>query len=128
MQERVVPRPGGGSCARGFRKLARLLRFLYSKKVRRSPANPINRKGTRKKGGLRMNWERVAGNWKEFRGKVLEKWGFLTDDELDVIAGKRDMLIGKLEEHYGLTKDRAARVVEDFLEELDKGMGHLDLA
>jgi uncharacterized protein YjbJ (UPF0337 family) len=67
-----------------------------------------------------MNWERVAGNWKEFRGKILEKWGFLTDDELDVIAGKRDMLIGKLEEHYGLTKDRAERVVEEFLKELDK--------
>jgi len=67
-----------------------------------------------------MNWERVAGNWKEFRGKIREKWGFLTDDELDVIAGKRDMLIGKLEEHYGLTKDSAARVVEEFLKELDK--------
>ncbi len=67
-----------------------------------------------------MNWERVAGNWKEFRGKVREKWSFLTDDELDVIAGKRDMLIGKLEEHYGLTKDRAAGVVEEFLKELDK--------
>jgi len=67
-----------------------------------------------------MNWERVAGNWKEFRGKVRGKWGFLTDDELDVIAGKRDMLIGKLEEHYGLTKDRAAHVVEEFLKELDK--------
>jgi len=67
-----------------------------------------------------MNWEHVAGNWKEFKGKVREKWGFLTDDELDVIAGKRDMLIGKLEEHYGLTKDRAAQVVEEFLKELDK--------
>ena len=67
-----------------------------------------------------MNWERVAGNWKEFRGKIREKWGFLTDDELDVIGGKRDLLIGKLEEHYGLTKDRAERVVEEFLKELDK--------
>jgi uncharacterized protein YjbJ (UPF0337 family) len=67
-----------------------------------------------------MNWERKAGNWKEFRGKIRKKWGFLTDDELDVIGGKRDLLIGKLEEHYGLTKDRAARVVEEFLKELDK--------
>ena len=67
-----------------------------------------------------MNWERIAGNWKEFKGKIREKWGFLTDEELDVIAGKRDMFVGKLVERYGLTKDRAERVVEEFLKELDK--------
>lgn len=67
-----------------------------------------------------MNWERIAGNWKQLRGKVREKWGFLTDDDLDKIAGKRDVLIGKIEEHYGLTKDRAERAVEEFMKELDK--------
>ncbi|MDH3238765.1 MAG: CsbD family protein [Deltaproteobacteria bacterium] len=67
-----------------------------------------------------MNWERIAGNWKEFKGKIRERWGFLTDEELDVIAGKRDMLVGKLVERYGLTKDRAEQAVEEFLKGLDK--------
>ena len=42
-----------------------------------------------------MNWDQVSGNWKQFKGKVKEKWGKLTDDDLDVINGKRDQLIGK---------------------------------
>ncbi|MGA7106076.1 MAG: hypothetical protein WBX49_12125 [Candidatus Deferrimicrobiaceae bacterium] len=67
-----------------------------------------------------MNWERIAGNWKEFKGKIRGKWDFLTDEELDVIAGKRDMLVEKLVERYGLTKDRAEQAVEEFLKELDK--------
>lgn len=67
-----------------------------------------------------MNWERIAGNWKQLKGKVREKWGFLTNDDLDRIAGKRDVLVGKIEEHYGLTKDRAEKAVEEFMKELDK--------
>jgi uncharacterized protein YjbJ (UPF0337 family) len=67
-----------------------------------------------------MNWERISGNWKQFRGKLREHWGFLTDDELDRIAGKRDVLVGKIVEHYGLTKERANEAVEEFLKDLDK--------
>lgn len=67
-----------------------------------------------------MNWERIAGNWKQMKGKVREQWGFLTDDDLDVIAGKRDVLVGKLTEYYGLTRNRAERAVEEFLKGLDK--------
>lgn len=67
-----------------------------------------------------MNWERISGNWLQYKGKIREKWGFLTDDELDVIAGKRDLLVGKIVEHYGLTKDRAEQAVEQFLREMDK--------
>jgi uncharacterized protein YjbJ (UPF0337 family) len=52
-----------------------------------------------------MNWDRVEGNWKQIKGSVRERWGRLTDDELDVIAGKRDRLAGKLQETYGITKD-----------------------
>lgn len=67
-----------------------------------------------------MNWDRIAGNWMQFKEKLREKWGFLTDDELDVIAGDRDALVGKIEEKYGLTRDRAQQAVEQFLRELDK--------
>lgn len=61
-----------------------------------------------------MNWDVVKGNWKQFRGKVKEKWGNLTDDEIDVIAGKRDQLVGKLQEKYGWTREEAERQVDDF--------------
>ena len=48
-----------------------------------------------------MNWDQIEGNWKQFKGKVKEKWGQLTDDELDQAAGKRDQLIGFLQKRYG---------------------------
>lgn len=67
-----------------------------------------------------MNWDTVAGNWKQFKGKIKQKWGFLTDDELDVIAGKRDALVGKIEEKYGITKTRVEEALDEFLKELGK--------
>ena len=54
-----------------------------------------------------MNEDRIEGNWKQFKGKVKEQWGKLTDDDLDVIAGKRDQLLGKLQERHGLARDAA---------------------
>lgn len=59
-----------------------------------------------------MNWERIEGNWKQLKGKVIEQWGQLTDDDLDVIAGKREQLAGKLQERYGIAKDEAERQVK----------------
>jgi uncharacterized protein YjbJ (UPF0337 family) len=61
-----------------------------------------------------MNWDRIEGNWKQFKGKVKAQWGKLTDDELDVIAGNRDQLIGKVQESYGIGKDEAERQVSDW--------------
>ena len=54
-----------------------------------------------------MNWDQIEGNWKQFKGNVQQKWGKLTDDQLDVIAGKREQLAGKIQEAYGTTKDEA---------------------
>jgi uncharacterized protein YjbJ (UPF0337 family) len=62
-----------------------------------------------------MNWDRVEGNWKQFSGKVKEKWGQLTDDDLTTIAGKRDQLEGKIQERYGIGKDQVKKDVDDFL-------------
>ena len=61
-----------------------------------------------------MNWDRAQGNWKQFKGKVKEQWGRLTDDSLDLIAGKRAQLAGKLQESYGITKDEAEQQIADF--------------
>jgi uncharacterized protein YjbJ (UPF0337 family) len=55
--------------------------------------------------GIKMNWDRVEGNWKQIKGSIKEQWGKLTDDELDVIAGKRDRLVGKIQETYGISRD-----------------------
>lgn len=62
-----------------------------------------------------MDWDRIQGNWKEFKGKVKEKWGQLTDDELDQIQGNREQLEGRLQARYGYAKDKARQEVDDFL-------------
>jgi uncharacterized protein YjbJ (UPF0337 family) len=62
-----------------------------------------------------LDWNRVEGNWKQLKGKIKEKWGDLTDDDLDKIAGRRDQLEGKIQERYGLAKDQVQRDVDDWL-------------
>ena len=61
-----------------------------------------------------MNWEQVEGKWKQLKGSVKQKWGKLTDDDLDVIAGKRDQLVGKIQERYGITKEEAQKQIDDW--------------
>ena len=61
-----------------------------------------------------MDWNRVEGNWMQVKGKIKEQWGKLTDDDLDVIAGKRDQLEGKIQERYGKAKDEARREIDDW--------------
>jgi len=61
-----------------------------------------------------MNWDQVTGKWKQFKGQVKQKWGKLTDDDLDVIAGKRDQMCGKLQERYGYAKEQAEKEVDEF--------------
>ena len=56
-----------------------------------------------------MNWDQIAGNWKQAKGKVKEKWGKLTDDDLNVIEGKKVQLLGKLQERYGYYKEQAEK-------------------
>jgi uncharacterized protein YjbJ (UPF0337 family) len=65
-------------------------------------------------GGVTMDWNRVEGNWKQVKGKVKEQWGKLTDDDLDVIAGKQDQLEGRLQQRYGYAKDQAKKEVNDW--------------
>ncbi len=63
-----------------------------------------------------MDWNRVEGNWKQFKGKVKEKWGDLTDDDLDTINGQRDQLEGVIQERYGIAKDQVRKDVDAWLE------------
>ena len=61
-----------------------------------------------------MNWDRIEGQWKQMKGKVKTKWGKLTDDDLDVIAGQKDQLVGRIQERYGIQKDAAQRQVDEW--------------
>jgi uncharacterized protein YjbJ (UPF0337 family) len=65
-----------------------------------------------------VNWDRVAGNWKEFKGKVQQQWGKLTDDDLDVIEGKRTELAGRLQQRYGVAQDGADRQINTWLRDV----------
>ncbi|WPM84999.1 CsbD family protein [Apirhabdus apintestini] len=61
-----------------------------------------------------MNKDQIGGNWKQFKGSVKEQWGKLTDDDFTVVEGKRDRLVGKIQERYGYQKDQAEKEVSDW--------------
>jgi uncharacterized protein YjbJ (UPF0337 family) len=65
-----------------------------------------------------MNWDRIEGQWKQLKGRVKEKWGDLTDDELDEIAGRQDQLVGRIQERYGIARDEAEKRVKDWADTL----------
>lgn len=73
--------------------------------LREAQANFFNTKETE------MNWDRIEGNWKQLKGNAKEQWGKLTDDQLDVIAGKRDRLAGRIQESYGISVDAAEKQI-----------------
>ena len=62
-----------------------------------------------------MNWDRIEGNWKQFKGSAKEQWGKLTDDQLDMAAGRRDKLVGNIQETYGITKEESEEQVSIWL-------------
>lgn len=61
-----------------------------------------------------MNWDQITGNWKQVQGEAKQQWGKLTDDDLTVAEGKRDVLAGKIQERYGTTKEEAERQLDDW--------------
>jgi uncharacterized protein YjbJ (UPF0337 family) len=63
----------------------------------------------------KMDWDRIQGNWKQFTGRVKEKWGKLTDDDLTMVNGRRDQLEGRIQERYGYSKDQVRKEVAAWL-------------
>lgn len=63
-----------------------------------------------------MNWDQVAGNWGQMKGRVREKWGELTDDEIDQVEGRRDQLAGKIQERYGVAREEAHKQIDEWLD------------
>ena len=64
-----------------------------------------------------MDWNQIQGQWKQLKGKAKIKWGKLTDDEIDVVECRRDELVGKIQQRYGIAKDQAEREVDDWMKE-----------
>jgi len=75
----------------------------------------------------RMNWERISGNWTQWKGRVQERWGKLTQDQLDVIAGRREQLSGRIQEAYGLSQDEAERQLRNWVRNLAVEYDEADL-
>jgi uncharacterized protein YjbJ (UPF0337 family) len=65
-----------------------------------------------------MNWDQVEGKWKQFAGRFREKWGKLTDDDLQMISGKKDQLVGKIQERYGMAREQAQTEVDQYVSTL----------
>ncbi len=63
-----------------------------------------------------MNWDQVEGDWKQFKGKAQQQWGKLTNDDLDVIAGKRTEMLGLLQKRYGHDKEQGEKAINDWLD------------
>ncbi|MEY4984029.1 MAG: hypothetical protein RIR62_2295 [Pseudomonadota bacterium] len=61
-----------------------------------------------------MNWDMIAGRWKEMMGAARAKWGEITDDEWTEIAGRRDHMVGTIQRRYGMARDEAERAVDDW--------------
>ena len=62
-----------------------------------------------------MNWNRIEGNWKQFKGSIQEQWGKLTNDDVDRIEGNRKQLSGLIQERYGKGQDEAEREIDNWL-------------
>ena len=68
-----------------------------------------------------MNWNQIEGQWHQLTGEIKSTWGKLTDDDLTVVAGKREQLSGKLQERYGILKDHAEKQIDDWLATVNSG-------
>jgi uncharacterized protein YjbJ (UPF0337 family) len=62
-----------------------------------------------------MNWDQLEGNWRQFKGSVKQKWGKLTDNDIEYIAGKREKFAGKLQERYGMSKEEAEKKADEWM-------------
>ncbi len=62
-----------------------------------------------------MNWDQIEGNWMQIKGRARAQWGELTDNDLDQIEGRREQLLGKIQERYGIERKEAERQIDEWL-------------
>jgi uncharacterized protein YjbJ (UPF0337 family) len=63
---------------------------------------------------MSINWDEIEGDWKQIKGKIRQKWAELTEDDVEEVGGKKDVLVGKLQKRYGIAKDEAEKQINDF--------------
>lgn len=73
-----------------------------------------------------MNWDIVESQWKDIKGTLREKWAKFTDDDVELIAGKKDRFVGKVQERYGYAKDRAETEVDEYINSMDSNRTRLN--
>jgi uncharacterized protein YjbJ (UPF0337 family) len=78
--------------------------------------------------GAAMDWDRISGNWAHWRGRIRERWGRLTNDELDVIAGRREQLVGRIQSAYGIQKVEAERQLRNWQRNLEVEVEQAELS
>jgi uncharacterized protein YjbJ (UPF0337 family) len=66
-----------------------------------------------------MNWDRIEGNWKQFQGKVRQQWAKLTDDDVELVKGKRTELAGRIQQRYGVAQDEAERQIDTWMKQIN---------
>ena len=66
-----------------------------------------------------MNWDIIEGKWEQWKGDARIQWGKLTDDDLDVVAGNKTKLAGKIQEKYGVSREKAEDAVEQWKDKLN---------
>jgi uncharacterized protein YjbJ (UPF0337 family) len=62
-----------------------------------------------------MNWDQIEGKWKQFTGSARERWGKLTDNDWETVAGKKDQLVGRIQVRYGVAKAEAEKQTDEWL-------------
>ncbi len=62
-----------------------------------------------------MNWDQISGKWSQVKGDIRQKWGKLTDDDMEVIAGSKDKFVGRIQERYGIKKEEAQQQLDAWL-------------
>lgn len=65
-----------------------------------------------------MNWDQIEGSWKQLKGRVRERWGELTDDDIDRLGGSREQLVGLIQQRYGRSRDQVEREVDEWTDEV----------
>jgi uncharacterized protein YjbJ (UPF0337 family) len=126
----VISVGGGELCCRDFARFARnyliprgaLKANLYSRSAGIAVLWNCGIHSKQSPPGGAMNWDQVEGKWKQVKGEVKVKWGKLTDDDLDVINGKRQQLVGKLQERYGTAKEVAEKQADEFAKSLKEAV------